>query len=114
MMRCRVGDRTGMALVDHEVAEAIVITRRNHARTRIIADPPCCWSSGLRCRYWEACRRGLPAALARVKDPRKRRGVRHQVTAILGLAVCAVLAGCRSFAAIGQWATNASEQVLTA
>jgi hypothetical protein len=42
---------------------------------------------------------GLPAALAQVADPRKRRGVRHQITTILGLAVCAVLAGCRSFAA---------------
>jgi predicted transposase YbfD/YdcC len=40
--------------------------------------------------------------------------VRHRVTAILGLAVCAVLAGCRSFAAIGQWAANASDHVLTA
>lgn len=33
---------------------------------------------------------------------------------ILGLAVCAVLAGSRSCAAIGEWAANASEHVLTA
>lgn len=57
---------------------------------------------------------GLSAALEHVADPRKRRGVRHRVSSILGLAVCAVLAGCRSFAAIGQWAANASDQVLTA
>ena len=57
---------------------------------------------------------GLLAALERVPDPRKRRGVRHEMTVILGLAVCAVLAGCRSFAAIGEWAANASEQVLAA
>lgn len=57
---------------------------------------------------------GLPAAWEQVTDPRKRRGVRHRITPILGLAVCAVLAGCRSFAAIGQWATNASDQVLSA
>jgi predicted transposase YbfD/YdcC len=57
---------------------------------------------------------GLLAALARVADPRKRRGVRHQIGAILAVAVCAVLAGCRSFAAIGEWAANASEQVLAA
>lgn len=57
---------------------------------------------------------GLAAALAKVADPRKRRGVRHQITAILGVTVCAVLAGCRSFAAIGEWAANASEQVLAA
>lgn len=30
------------------------------------------------------------------------------------LAVCAVLAGCRSFTAIGQWAANASDQILAA
>lgn len=30
------------------------------------------------------------------------------------LAVCAVMAGCRSFAAIGEWAGNASEQVRSA
>jgi predicted transposase YbfD/YdcC len=53
-------------------------------------------------------------ALARVPDPRKPRGVRHQVDTILALAVCAVLAGCRSFTAIGEWSTAASEQLLAA
>jgi hypothetical protein len=37
---------------------------------------------------------GLLAVLAKVADPRHRRAV------ILGLAVCAVLAGARSFTAI--------------
>ena len=36
---------------------------------------------------------GLWAALAGVPDPRKPRGVRHQITAILTLAVCAVMGG---------------------
>jgi hypothetical protein len=40
--------------------------------------------------------------------------VRHQMTTILGLALCAVLAGARSFTAIGEWAANASPQVLSA
>jgi predicted transposase YbfD/YdcC len=57
---------------------------------------------------------GLLAALAAVPDPRKPRGVRHQINTILALAVCAVMAGCRSFAAIGEWAMTASEQVLSA
>lgn len=57
---------------------------------------------------------GLLAALAQVPDPRKPRGVRHRISAILALAVCAVLAGCRSFTAIGEWVTDASEQVLAA
>jgi hypothetical protein len=43
-----------------------------------------------------------------VPDPRKPRGVRHQITTILALAVCAVMAGCRSFTAIGEWAASAS------
>jgi predicted transposase YbfD/YdcC len=57
---------------------------------------------------------GVVAALAKVPDPRDRRGVRHQISAILALAACAVLAGCRSFTAIGEWVANASDQVVTA
>jgi hypothetical protein len=48
---------------------------------------------------------GLMAALAAVPDPRKRRSIRYQVNAIVKLAV---MAGCRSFAAIGEWAADAS------
>jgi DDE family transposase len=36
---------------------------------------------------------GVLAMLARVADPRHRRGVRHRLAVILGLAECAVLAG---------------------
>lgn len=57
---------------------------------------------------------GVVAALAKVPDPRARRGVRHQIRVILVLAACAVLAGCRSFTAIGEWVANASDQVLAA
>lgn len=53
---------------------------------------------------------GLMAALARVPDPRERRGVRHGVTAVLAVAACAVLAGCRSFTAIGESAAIASDR----
>ena len=42
-------------------------------------------------------RPGLLAVLARVADPRHRRGVRHRLAGILGLALCAVVAGARSF-----------------
>jgi hypothetical protein len=38
--------------------------------------------------------------------------VRHRIAAILGLAVCAVLAGARSFTAIAEWAADADEQTL--
>ena len=46
----------------------------------------------------------LLSALRAVTDPRCRRGVRHQLVAVLGIAVCAVLAGARSYVAIAEWA----------
>jgi len=46
----------------------------------------------------------LVAALARVPDPRARRGIRHRLVTMLALAVCAVLAGARSYVAIAEWA----------
>jgi predicted transposase YbfD/YdcC len=55
---------------------------------------------------------GLLAVLAKVTDPRHRRGIRHRLAVILGLAVCAVLAGARSFTAIAEWAADADEQTL--
>src|SRR5262249_12816199 len=55
---------------------------------------------------------GLLAVLARVGDPRHRRGVRHKLAVILGLAVCAVLAGARSFTVIAEWAADAGQETL--
>ena len=46
----------------------------------------------------------LVAELAKVPDPRSRRGVRHRLVTVLALAVCAVLAGARSYVAIAEWA----------
>jgi predicted transposase YbfD/YdcC len=57
---------------------------------------------------------GLLAFLAVVPDPRCRRGVRHRLVAVLAVAVCAVLAGARSFTAIGEWAADAPPGVLAA
>jgi hypothetical protein len=51
----------------------------------------------------------LLPVLAAVPDPRKRRGVRHRLAVILGLALCAVLAGARSFTAIAEWAAEADQ-----
>jgi hypothetical protein len=52
---------------------------------------------------------GPRAALRRVPDPRKRRGLRHQISVILMIAGCAVMAGARSFAAIGAWAAQSTQ-----
>jgi predicted transposase YbfD/YdcC len=46
----------------------------------------------------------LVAALMTVPDPRSRRGIRHRLVTVLALAVCAVLAGARSYVAIAEWA----------
>jgi predicted transposase YbfD/YdcC len=46
----------------------------------------------------------LLCALRVVTDPRCRRGVRHQLVLVLGVAVCAVFAGARSYVAIAEWA----------
>jgi len=55
---------------------------------------------------------GLLAVLARITDPRHRRGVRYRLAVILGLAACAVLAGARSFTAIAEWAADADQDTL--
>lgn len=51
-------------------------------------------------------RRAVPPLLpylATVPDPRRRRGRRHPLPAILGLACAAMLAGCDSLLAIAEW-----------
>src|SRR5436309_15691255 len=51
---------------------------------------------------------GLLAALADLPDPRARRGVRHRLTVVLTAAVCAVVAGYRSYTAIAEWVADLS------
>src|SRR3954467_8714680 len=46
---------------------------------------------------------GLLDALAKVPDPRDPRGIRYPLSTLLTVAVCAVLAGASSFAAIPDW-----------
>jgi predicted transposase YbfD/YdcC len=54
----------------------------------------------------------LVTALSQVPDPRDARGVRHSAGSVLSLAVAAVLAGSRSFYAIGQWIAGAGQKTL--
>jgi hypothetical protein len=55
---------------------------------------------------------GLLAALERVLDPRKRRGVRHRLACLLAVAAAATLAGARSFVAIGEYAAQLGPDAL--
>lgn len=54
---------------------------------------------------------GLLAVFGQLPDPRKPRGRRHSLAVVLTLATCAVLAGARSFTAIGEWSTDAGQTV---
>src|SRR5580700_4537207 len=55
----------------------------------------------------EACPMSTPLSLldvlAQVPDPRSRHGLRHPLSAILSLAVLAMLSGCKSYQAIAQF-----------
>jgi hypothetical protein len=55
---------------------------------------------------------GLFDILREVPDPRMRRGVRHKIQSLLATAICAVLAGARSFTAMGEWAAEQSRETL--
>ncbi|MGG7568932.1 ISAs1 family transposase [Streptomyces sirii] len=50
--------------------------------------------------------------LATLADPRGRRGRRHPFVSVLLMACSAVVAGAKSFAAIGQWARAAPQDTL--
>jgi len=55
---------------------------------------------------------GLMEHLDKIRDPRKPRGIRHTQVSVLAVAVCALLSGAKSFAAIGEWAANLSQGLL--
>jgi predicted transposase YbfD/YdcC len=56
---------------------------------------------------------GLLDALTKIPDPRDPRGVRYPLSAVLAVAVCAVLAGASSFAAITDWLHDLDEHART-
>ena len=55
---------------------------------------------------------GLLGVLAGMADPRHRRGVRHWLAGILGLALWVVMAGARSFTATAEWGADADRETL--
>lgn len=55
---------------------------------------------------------GLFSVLGTITEPRKRRGIRHTIQSVLAIAVCATLAGARSFTAIAEWAAEQSREAL--
>lgn len=56
--------------------------------------------------------KGLLATLERLPDARKKRGIRHRQASVLAIAAASVLAGARSYTAIGEYAAELSQDVL--
>lgn len=52
--------------------------------------------------------------LAQVPDPRKAKGKRHPLSAILGLAVLAIMCGYRSYSTIAEWGRTYSPSLVKA
>src|SRR5512140_30789 len=87
-------------------AERWKFSRSPSSATRDTRPPMTSWSmTAARSHY-------LLDLLAQVPDPRKRRGRRHPLAGLLAVGMAAVIAGSRSFAAIGQWAADAGPEVL--
>jgi len=55
---------------------------------------------------------GLIEEIKKITDPRKARGIRHPLHTVLGIAVCAVMFGARSYRGIGDWAAGLSKENL--
>lgn len=54
----------------------------------------------------------LIQVLLSLPECRMRRGIRHDQTAVLALAICAVLGGARSYVAIAEWAERCDQNQL--
>jgi hypothetical protein len=55
---------------------------------------------------------GLLAVLEQLRDPRKKRGIRHKVAAILTMVAAATLAGNRSFRSVADWVGDLPQDAL--
>ncbi len=54
------------------------------------------------------------AALSELKDPRKKRGVRHRFAHLLVIMVCSVVAGSTSLVEMAEWAADTTRDQLAA
>ena len=55
---------------------------------------------------------GLLERLAAITDPRAKRGVRHRLVSLLAIAAAAALSGAKSFVAVGEFASELSQEAL--
>lgn len=54
------------------------------------------------------------AALSQLKDPRKKRGVRHRFAHLLVIMICSVVAGAASLVEMAKWAADTARDQLAA
>jgi len=54
----------------------------------------------------------LKERLSQIPDPRMPRGKRHRKLSVLTVTICALLCSATSFAAIAQWATSCTQNML--
>jgi len=55
---------------------------------------------------------GLLSYLARIPDPRKKRGIQHDNLSVLAIAICTILSGMTGFVAIAEWAGRLTQDLL--
>lgn len=113
--------KRGLQYSFHGRSKAVFVYPLHRRATDMLCAPPCMSASqdneedSMRTLQCEELpidgEGGLFAVLGSITDPRKRRGVRYPLQSVLAVAVCATLAGARSFGAIYEWAADQSNDL---
>jgi hypothetical protein len=56
---------------------------------------------------------GLLEALRKLRDPRSKRGIRHQIASILTMVAAATISGCRGFRSVADYVADLPPEALT-
>lgn len=86
-----------------------------HAAERLsspVLEPPLAGGKTMNVKLSAPKAEELLQVLLRLPESRMRRGIRHDQTAVLALAICAVLGGARSYVAIAEWAQRCDQNQL--
>lgn len=114
--------KRGSSYSFHGRPKAVFVYPLDRRALEILCTPPCpvaaskCPETRMRTLQCDELplegKEGLFALLGSITDPRARRGVRHPIQSVLAVAVCATLAGAKSFGAIYEWAADQSKLLL--
>lgn len=105
----------------HGRSKAVFVYPLHRRATELLCAPPCAAAArddeeaSMRTLQCEELpiegESGLFAVLGTITDPRKRRGVRYPLQSVLAVAVCATLAGAKSFGAIYEWSADQTREL---